>query len=176
MYWYKFQHFIYQINSIWFWAMSRNDSTRSYPLNSNHPCYFPVGLFVYCSVNFVINPSTSSLGTTTRDTQSTRTSSLSLIMVYWWVMLPQKQLHLQGNLIKWTLWRKLLFSILSVSSQAFIISELLQKPPTCSPFLYSHVPQTHLNLHSKFIFLNSKTYHGAPLLKTFSSSQSLQDL
>lgn len=143
-------------------------------LNSNHPCYFPVGLFVYCSVNFVIKPSTSSMGTTTRDTWSTRTSSLSLRMVYWWVMLQQKQLHLQGNLIKWTLWGKLLFSNLSVSSEAFIISELLQKPPTCSPFL--HVPQTHLNLHSEFIFLNSKTYHGTPLLKTFSSSQSLQDL
>ena len=76
-----------------------HDSTWSRPVNSNNPCYFLVGLFVYGSINFVINPSISSLGTTTRDTQSLRPSFLSLIMVYRQVALPQKQLYFQWNLI-----------------------------------------------------------------------------
>ena len=38
---------------------------QSCPPNSNHSCYFPVGFYVYCSVDCDTNPSTAPLGTTT---------------------------------------------------------------------------------------------------------------
>lgn len=88
------------------------------------------------------------------------------------VTLPQKQLYLQGKLIKLELWEKLLFSILSESSQTFIISGLLQSLlPALPSSSLARLTPVHRSWHPELIFLNSKNYHSIPLVKTFHGSQ-----
>lgn len=150
--------------------MSRHDSTGSCPLNSNRPCYLPEGLLVYCSIDFIINPSAPPPDATTRyldckDKFTLLNNGMSVGYVTTKTGLPLRESDKADTMGE----AAFIHAQRLTETQAPGISGSRREPPTCPPCLSSN-PSSFTPESS--VSLNSQTYPGIPLLNTFCGSQS----